>query len=86
MKKNFLPDFDIFLTNLLKTEKEDFDSSIKAQILEIKKRGEVEKNFWLKKIETIKNYSREQAINELIKTQKIYEKINQIDSYMNSIQ
>ncbi|MBQ3646656.1 MAG: HindIII family type II restriction endonuclease [Synergistaceae bacterium] len=85
MKKNFLPEFDIFLTDLLKIEQENFDQSILKQISVIKKRSDVEKNFWLKKIDIIKKYSREQAISELIKTQKIYEKINQINTYVNNI-
>ena len=85
MKKNFLSEFDIFLTDLLKIEQENFDQSILKQISVIKKRSDVEKNFWLKKIDIIKKYSREQAINELIKTQKIYEKINQINTYVNNI-
>ena len=85
IKKNFLPEFNNFLVKIIKTEIKILEKSLKKQISIIKKRSTVEKDFWLKKIETIKNYSREQAINELIKTQKIYEKLNQIDKYINGI-
>ena len=84
-KKNFLPEFNNFLADIIKIDSKKFEQSLKKQISIIKKRGIIEKDFWLKKIEIINNYSREQAINELIKTQKIYEKLNQIDKYINNI-
>ena len=85
MKKSFMREFDVFLANVLKIKKEAFCTSIQKQILAIQKRSNIEKTFWLEKIEMIKNYSREQAIDELIKSQRIYEKINQITNFVNGI-
>ena len=44
-----------------------------------------EKAFWNYRITEVNNYSREQAIEELIKSQKIHEKLNQIDSYIRGL-
>ena len=85
MKKNFLPNFNDFIQKFLKTKSQAFEKSLKSQKLSIMKRSSIEKSFWLKKIEIIKNYSREQAIDELIKSQRIYEKIKQIDYYVSSL-
>ena len=85
MKKNFLPDFNDFILKFLKVKSEAFDKSLQSQILSIIQRGSLEKSFWLEKIETIKHYSRKQAIEELIKAQRIHEKIKQIDSYIGSL-
>ncbi len=85
MKKKFLPDFNDFILKFLKIKSEVLDKSLQSQILSIIQRGSLEKSFWLEKIETIKHYSRKQAIEELIKTQRIHEKIKQIDSYIGSL-
>ena len=85
MKKNFLPNFNDFIQKFLKTKSQAFEKSLKSQKLSITKLSSIEKSFWLEKIEIIKNYSREQAIDELIKSQRIYEKIKQIDYYVSSL-
>jgi len=45
----------------------------------------VEKDFWEKEKTAIFSLSREQAINELIKSKKIDEKILQIDQYIRGL-
>lgn len=85
MKKNFMPDFNKFLADLLNIKGEIFDSSLKEQISHIIKRSGLEKSFWLERIKCIRNYSREQAVNELIDSLKIKEKLNQIEAYIRSI-
>jgi len=85
MKKNFLPEFNNFIIKNLRLKQEAFNKSLNSQKLSIIKRSSFEKSFWLEKIETIKNYSRRQAIEELIKTQRIHEKIKQIDNYIGSL-
>lgn len=85
MKINFIQVFNKFLADLLNIDSEIFDASLKAQILHIIKRSRNESSFWLERIKCIQNYSREQAISELIRTLKIYEKLNQIDAYIRSI-
>ncbi len=49
-------------------------------------RSRTEKSYWLGRIGQIMNYSREQAVNELIKSLGIHEKIAHIDSYVKSLQ
>lgn len=85
MKKNFLPDFNKFLVKLIGSTQNSLDTSLQAQISSIVERSSVEKSFWLEKIEKIKTYSRKRAIDELIKSQRIYEKINQIDLFVHNI-
>ena len=85
MKKNFIRDFNKFLADFLNVDIRFFDASLDEQISAIRERGIHEKTFWLDEIERIKKYSREQAINELIKSRKIHEKLNQIDAYIKNL-
>lgn len=62
-----------------------FNSLLDNQIQVITDRGQEEKSFWESEIANIRQYSREQAIEELIKSKKIMEKLNQIDSYVRSL-
>ena len=86
MKKNFLPDFNSFLVSLLNIDSDFFTASLNEQISFIIGRSNTEKSYWLDRIGQIKNYSREQAVNELIKSLGIHEKIAHIDSYVKSLQ
>lgn len=85
MKKNYIPEFNNFLASFLNTGEETFNASLAKQITAIAERGKIESSFWLDEIERIKNYSHEQAVNELIKSRKIHEKLHQIDAYIRSI-
>ena len=49
------------------------------------KRGNKEIKYWQEKIEKIKNYSRTEAIEELLKSLKIEEKIKTIQKYINDL-
>ncbi|TGK59776.1 HindIII family type II restriction endonuclease [Leptospira gomenensis] len=51
----------------------------------IVERGQEGITFWEKRIEKIKNYSKEKAISELISSMKIYEKISSIKKYIYSL-
>lgn len=48
-------------------------------------RGIEEINFWRREIETIKQYSREKAIEELIKAKKINAKIENIEKFIRGL-
>ena len=48
-------------------------------------RGEAEIDFWKRKIEEIQTYSREKAINELIVSLKLNEKIAAITKFTDSL-
>lgn len=84
-KKSFTIHFNNLMLELTNTSNSDFVSLLERQIAEISIRGEHEKNFWRNKIEEINQLSREEAIRELIKAQKIHEKMNQIDAYIGSL-
>jgi len=85
INKNFLPRFNNFLVEFMNTNSKDFINSLNSQIIAIIQRSKSEKSFWFEEIAKINNYSREQAINELIKSRKVYEKLNQIDSFIMSL-
>ncbi|MCL6586932.1 MAG: hypothetical protein K6T72_10550, partial [Anoxybacillus sp.] len=48
-------------------------------------RGIEEINFWRREIETIRQYSREKAIEELIKAKKINAKIENIEKFIRGL-
>ncbi|MBQ7577022.1 MAG: HindIII family type II restriction endonuclease [Synergistaceae bacterium] len=85
MKKNFISGFNNFLADFMNLDSKNFIDSLHSQIAAIRQRSKCEKFFWLDEIAKINNYSREQAINELIKSLKIYEKIKQIDSFIRTL-
>lgn len=69
----------------LDLSEEDFDSYFdQCRKLTIQ-RGKEEIVFWQKEIRKIKNYTRKQAIDELIKSTKISNKIIVIEKYIESL-
>ena len=66
--------------------KEDLFNSIFELCREVTiQRGEFEIDFWRSEIKKIQNYTKRQAIKELIKSMKIREKIIAIQKYINSL-
>ena len=63
-----------------------FDVRLNAQAAVMIERGEREKLFWKEEIAKIQEYTKEQAISELIKAKKIREKISQIEAYVRGLQ
>ena len=84
-KRCFIPEFNAECLSVTGLSQEDFDKSLIDCVSNIKNRGNAEKAYWEKELETIKTYSREKAITELIKSKKIDEKIRQIDLYIRGI-
>jgi len=91
-KKNcFIQDFDLHCSSLSKISTlknapfETFSQFLNNCVDKIKARGSAEKLYWLAEIRAIEEYSREQAIAELLKSKKIAEKIRQIEFYVNGI-
>ena len=85
MKKNFLQDFNSFLMRMFNTDIDAFTESLAAQISAVTERSKAEKSFLLSRMEQIRSYSREQAVDELIKILGISEKIARINSYISSL-
>lgn len=85
MKKCFIPQFDIYCLSIVKLPQSDFDSLLSSCISGIKSRGKKEKKYWEAERKTIQSYTKNQAIEELIKAKRIDEKIRQIDHYIRRI-
>ena len=79
--KNQLSDF----SDILNINKNDTFASMKKQVDCIRERGKNEISYWYAIIDEIKQYSRQQAIDELIKAKKIIGKIDQINSFIEGL-
>ena len=85
MKQCFINAFNSEMLGLTGLSNEIFQTQLEKQIKIIKQRGTAEKSFWEMEISKINSYTKEEAILELIKSKKIYEKIAQIDTYIQGI-
>lgn len=86
VKKCFMEKFNDTLLHLTGLSKDIFSAQLRTQISTIVERGNQEKLFWQTEIQRVEQYSREEAIAELLKARKIYEKISQIDTYIRGLQ
>jgi type II restriction enzyme len=84
-KRCFIPEYSSFIAEHLGYSQNDFSTLIDAQIEIIKQRGDVERGYWESQKAEIRSYSREKAIDELIKSKKIDEKISQIESFIRGL-
>ncbi|MDR0248619.1 MAG: HindIII family type II restriction endonuclease [Oscillospiraceae bacterium] len=84
-KKCFIREFDGHILSTVGLSQMDFDRSLSISIDRIRGRGHSEKTYLEKERGTICSYSREQAVNELIKAKKIDEKIRRIDLYVKEV-
>lgn len=80
--KCFIPDIQKILCATLSISEEKFIHLMKYCINQTINRGEVEISYWQSEISKIENYSREEAISELIKSKKINEKIRVIKKHI----
>lgn len=64
---------------------EKFKDEFENFKINIISRGTSEIEYWENEIMDIKNLSREQAVNLLIKSLKLNEKINSINNYLNQL-
>jgi type II restriction enzyme len=80
-KKCFIRDFDAIFLSTLGLHQEDFDCLLSSCIEATKIRGDKEIAYWEAERKTILSYSRKQAIEELMQSRKIDEKIQQIEAY-----
>lgn len=81
----FLPKMDAYVakkTGMSDSEYKDILNNYKHLIVY---RGKIEIDYWNGCIEEIKKYTREKAIEELIKAKKLQEKINAIATYINKL-
>ena len=85
MNRCFLPKQNAFIREFFNFSEEKFKNEFEHFKTNIISRGITEINYWENEIMHIKNLSREQAINLLIKSLKLNEKINSINNYLNQL-
>lgn len=85
LQNNFIEEQNKNIIKLLGLKYSDFVSTLQKNKEAIINRSSQEIAYWSKKLEEIQKYSRQKAINELIVTLKINEKIKSIESYSNSL-
>lgn len=81
-EKCFMQQFNSEVLALTGLDSSVFSAQLSAQIKTITGRGNLEKSLLEEEIKKIKQFSREKAIEELIKDKKLNEKIEQIDKYI----
>lgn len=81
----FLPKMDIYVAKKIGMSDIDYGNILNKYKHLIVYRGKTEIAYWNGCIDEIKKYTREKAIEELIKAKKLQEKINAIASYINKL-
>lgn len=81
----FLPKMDIYVAKKIGMSDAEYRELLNQYKRLIVYRGQTEISYWNDCIETIRNYSREKAIDELIKARKLKEKINVISLYVQKL-
>lgn len=84
-KACFLPRIDGYVAKKLGISESDFLKLLGEYKNIIVHRGKIEIEFWNNCIEEIKQYTREEAIEELIKAKKLHEKISVISAYIEKL-
>lgn len=83
--KCFIPDIQKEICLKLSIASEKFEIIMKDCVNKTINRGELEISYWQSEISKIQSYTRDQAIDELIKSKKINEKIRVIKKYIYSL-
>lgn len=81
----FLPKMDVYVAKKIGMSESDYNAMLNKYKLLIVYRGKTEIAYWNGCIDEIKNYTKEKAIEELIKAKKIQEKIKEISSYIEKL-
>lgn len=83
--KCFIADIEKEICEILQIPTERFDDIMQYCVQQTINRGELEISYWEAEILKIKGYTREQAIDELIRSKKINEKIRVIKKYISAL-
>ena len=81
----FLPKMDVYVAKKIGMSDTDYGDILNQYKHLIVYRGKTEIAYWNGCIDEIKKYTREKAIEELIKAKKLQEKINAISSYISKL-
>lgn len=80
-----LPKMDIYVAKKIGLPETTYKNMLNDYKIQIMHRGTIEIEYWKGYIEEIKKYSKEKAIEELIKAKKLQEKINVISQYIEKL-
>lgn len=84
-ENNFMRDFNKYIMDLFKIDKDTLNQLLQKEINFIEERSLIEKEYWKKQINIIKNFTREEAIEALLKDINMSSKIETIDSFIKGI-
>lgn len=84
-KRCFLPKMDVYVAKKVGIPVSQYKDILNNYKHLIVYRGKTEIAYWNAYIDEIRKYTREKAIEELIKAKKLQEKINAISSYINKL-
>lgn len=84
-KECFLPKMDIFVAKKIGLKENEYKDELNCYKSFIIDRGNQEILYWESQIDEINTYTRERAIEELITSRKLNEKISVIKSYLNKL-
>ena len=85
MKRCFLNDYKNILLSFIGLSEKEYSDLFNRQIYIIEQRGIREKTFWEKERADILEYTKEKAINELLKSKKIDAKLNKIEQFVRGV-
>ena len=85
-KSTLLPKMDTYVSKKAGINAEEFNGILSECRNDIIRRGQIGIQYWNREIEKIRAYSREQAIEELIKSKKLEHKIDTIGKYIQKLQ
>ena len=85
-ENNFFDNFNEKFCKTININNNKFNNTLINQIDIIKNRSIKEKLYLENEINIIKNYTKEQAISELIKSQKLEDRIKHIDDFIKKVQ
>lgn len=80
-----LPKMDVYVAKKIGISEADYREMLNGYKKSILDRGKIEIAYWTDYIEEIREYSREKAVEELIKAKKLREKINAISQYIEKL-
>ncbi|WP_295155433.1 HindIII family type II restriction endonuclease [uncultured Brachyspira sp.] len=84
-ENNFFDNFNKEFCSTINIDDDNFNDTLINQITIIKNRSIKEKLYLEKEINIIKNYTKEQAISELLKSQKLEDRIKHIDDFIKKV-
>ncbi|HIF5350226.1 TPA: HindIII family type II restriction endonuclease [Haemophilus influenzae] len=84
-ENNFMRDFNKYFMDLFKIDKDTLNQLLQKESNFIEERSLIEKEYWKKQINIIKNFTREETIEALLKDINMSSKIETIDSFIKGI-